>query len=419
MAQLVLTIPNSPAGRIAVDHLRTRGQAELGAAYLQSLDGRVEGLETAGLLRDLSYSFHLVSVSDRDQIGAINRITQWHNGEGEPGLMHGRVESVEPNVTFWPSATLGLPFQLGGFHQAYLQAMKVGDAHQAKVPVRGSGITVAVIDSGADPKMPKPVQDFYDVEAGNPIHPAPQIDNDGHGTAMATLIQQVVPDATIHAVRVFDQNTLNLWNVLAGAGVAAFDCQADVVSISLGYARMPANCPICGASAQSRALALQYLLDGITQSPRRRVSPPIYVAATGNDFSSSGFNYPAAYDSAVAIGSVTSALNRSAFSNFGKAQPAHFFVAPGGQQDPPGIITEDVGNGGGVRCHGTSVATAYAAGMLALLWSDPRYQKWSRDKLLSEAKNIHCVPLPQGNPDPTNMVRDCCNTRRPRIRIGR
>jgi hypothetical protein len=44
--------------------------------------------------------------------------------------------------------------------------------------------------------------DFYDVESGNPIHPAPKIDNDGHGTAMATLVREVAPEATIIGIRV-------------------------------------------------------------------------------------------------------------------------------------------------------------------------------------------------------------------------
>jgi len=349
-------------------------------------------------LADLDHSFHLVEVQDGGEVGAINRIMQWHNGEGEPRSQHGRVDAAEPNLRFRPSATLGRSFKLGGFHQKYLQLMNVGDAHLAGI--KGKDIRVAVIDSGADDPTGVLLDDFYDVESGNPIHPAPKIDNDGHGTAMATLVREVAPEATIIGIRVFDQDTVNLWNVLAGTGTAVFDCHADIVSISLGYAQMPAQCLACGASSQSRSLAFQYLLDGVTRSPGKRGTPPIYVAATGNDYSSVVFNYPAAYDGAVAIGSVTETLVRSAFSNYGKIAPKYFFMAPGGEEKLLGAVTEDVGGGDRAQCRGTSVATAYAAGMLAVLWSDARYRGQARDVFLANVRQHAQLPLPQGNPDP-------------------
>jgi hypothetical protein len=397
MAELVLSIPNNAAGATAVQHLVARGASDLGVSYRLSLSSRLAG-QSSSRLADLDHSFHLVEVPDGGEVGAINRIMRWHNGEGQPRDLHGRVDAAEPNLSFRPSATLGRPFKLGGFHQNYLQLMNVGDAHRAGI--KGKDIRVAVIDSGADDPSSVLLDDFYDVESGNPIHPAPKIDNDGHGTAMATLVREVAPEATIIGIRVFDQDTLNLWNVLAGAGTAVFDCHADIVSISLGYAQMPAQCLACGASAQSRSLAFQYLLDGVTRSPGKRGTPPIYVAATGNDYSSAGFNYPAAYDSAVAIGSVTGALVRSAFSNYGKSAPKYFFMAPGGEENPLGAVTEDVGSGGQAQCRGTSVATAYAAGMLAVLWSDARYRGQAPDVFLANVRQHDRLPLPPGNPDP-------------------
>ncbi len=398
MPELVVSIPRTVAGNVATEHLRgPGGQRDLGVIYLEALHTRLMGLQSGARLMDLNHTFHRLKVEEGHEAAAINRIMQWHNGEGAPRSVHGRVEAAEPDLIFRTSATLGLPFQLGGLHQTYLQLMKVDDAHRAGV--KGNDITVAVIDSGADPAMKKPVDDFYDIESGNPIHPAPQVDYDGHGTAMSTLVQQVAPEASVVAIRVFNQDKLNLWNVLAGTGTAVFDCRADIVSISLGYVQMPANCGICGASAQSRSLAFQYLLDGVAQAPGKRGSPPVYVAATGNDYSSGGFNYPAAYDSAVAIGSVTSTLDRSLFSNYGKKNPKYFFMTPGGEENPVGNVLEDVGTGGGVRCRGTSVASAYAAGMLALLWSDRRYRGEAPDVFLASLIQHHVLALPQGQAD--------------------
>ena|ERR1017187_117991 len=73
-------------------------------------------------------------------------------------------------------------------------------------------------------------------------------------------------------------------------------------------------------------------------------------------------------------------------------------MAPGGEKSNA-VVTEDVGTGGGVPCCGTSVATAYAAGMLALLWSNPRYAKLDRDRFLDKIFQKHCV---RGNTQPQN-----------------
>jgi hypothetical protein len=399
MSGLVVSIPRGEAGNTAWVHLQEAGQRDLGVGYRQALHTRLSGLQSGLRLMALDHTFHRLEVEDGLEAAAINRIMSWHNGEGGRGSLHGRVDAVEPDLIFQPSATLGLPFHPGGLHQTYLQLMKVDDAHRAGVD--GKGITVAVVDSGADAGMKKPVDDFYDIQSGNPVHPGAHVDHDGHGTAMATLVQEVAPEAKVVAIRVFDEDKLNLWNVLAGTGTAVFDCNADIVSISLGYTQMPSRCGVCGASAQSRSLAFQYLLEGIARTPGQRGSPPLYVAATGNDYSSGGFNYPAAYDSAVAIGSVTGKLGRSAFSNYGKKNPKYFFMTPGGEENPPGYVLEDVGAGGTVPCRGTSVATAYAAGLLALLWSDSRYLNQAPDVFLANVIQHHRLALPQGNPDAT------------------
>jgi Subtilase family len=77
---------------------------------------------------------------------------------------------------------------------------------------------------------------------------------------------------------------------------------------------------------------------------------------------------------------------------------ARNLMAPGGDKSNT-VPTEDVGNGGGTPCCGTSVATAYATGMLALLWSDPRYHKLDRDQFLDKVIQKHCV---RSNTQPQN-----------------
>jgi subtilisin family serine protease len=212
---------------------------------------------------------------------------------------------------------LGLPFTVGGRHSdgSYLQLMKVGDAHHDGV--KGSGVSIAIVDSGLDGTAGVNVKDYYDLQV-NPIHAglSKMVDNDGHGTAMATLARAVATEADIYIVRCMDQGALELWNVLAGVGVAAFDCKADVISLSCGFDSFLV-CTACGATGTARSVAFEKLLEGITQSPHlSNKRKPIYAAATGNDGSSTSINYPAAYLSAVPVGSVNSKGDRSSFSNY-------------------------------------------------------------------------------------------------------
>ena len=72
-------------------------------------------------------------------------------------------------------------------------------------------------------------------------------------------------------------------------------------------------------------------------------------------------------------------------------------MVPGGKSTPPIPVTEDVGPVSVAPCCGTSVANAYAAGMLALLWSDARYAGFDRARFRSNVFSNHCVHPPNWN----------------------
>jgi Subtilase family len=388
MADLVLTIPTSPRGMIAVEHLKQRGVEDLGCEYQQSLSDRLSELEGSARLGELPHTFHRVLVRDGDEHGATNRILRFHDGERDGA---GKIDAAERNETLMLSAPpLGLPFSLGGKHADYLRQMKVDDGHRDGIKARGIG--VAIVDSGLESSTTINVADFYDLEIANPIHAglAHMTDNDGHGTAMATLVAAVAPEAEIYIVRVMDQGSPALWNVLAGVGVAAFDCRAAVISLSLGFEKFLV-CGVCGATGPTRSVALEKLLDGVTQAPYLSGGrKPVYVASTGNESSSTSINYPAGYASAVPVGGVNSNSDRSSFSNYQTKVHNHQLMAPGGDKTTANVVTEDVGKGSGAPCCGTSVSTAYAAGMLALLWSDSRYDQLDRDQFLDKLLKDHC-----------------------------
>lgn len=388
-SDLVLTVPRGPWGDRTVAHLREHGDIDLGCEYQESLGDRLRGLESSGAVMALPHTFHRVRVQEGDERAAANRLLRFHNGEAPD---RGRIDWVELNALLVPATPyLGLPFTLGGKNTDYLKQMKVPDAHGNSI--KGRGIRIAIVDSGLEAASTLKIADFYDLETANPIHVglSGQTDNDGHGTAMAVLAAEVAPEAEIYVVRVMDQGALTLWNVLAGAGVAGFDCNAAVISLSLGFDSF-AVCGVCGATGSTRSVALEKLLDGITKSTIQGTKKsPIYVASVGNESASSGINFPAAYESAVPVGAVNSNGDRSSFSNYKQGHTYdHHLMAPGGEKNSANAVTEDVGDGGGTKCCGTSVATAYSAGMLALLWSDSRYDQLSRADFLDAVLNTHC-----------------------------
>jgi subtilisin family serine protease len=109
---------------------------------------------------------------------------------------------------------------------------------------------------------------------------------------------------------------------------------------------------------------------------------PLLVAATGNDGNSTGFDSPAKWDFSIAVGSITNALNRSAFSNYGTKLHSQYIVMPGGEEQQ-GTVSEWAGEATN-KCYGTSAAAAYASGVLALYMSDTAYQNPDRAAFLND-----------------------------------
>jgi subtilisin family serine protease len=387
MGDLILTIPNNPGGNNAVEHLRSRAGPEFGCEYAGSLSSALEGFKASQYLEFLPFTFHLIRTEEGKEVGAINRILQWHSGK-TVDYPHGQVEGVDFNFPLYPLARLGLPFQLGGNHDAYLRLMGVDDAHQNHVT--GSGLNVAILDTGLDPKSRLTVKDFFDLENTNNMHPGPSsaVDNDGHGTAMAELVNAVAPDAQIWMIRVLDSGGLNLWKLLAGIGIAVADCDADIVNLSLGFSSLALKCAGCGVDIAVRALAFEKLAETATPGTAK---VPIYVAATGNSFSATMFDFPASSEKCIAVGSVDSQRQRSSFSNFG-INHSRYLMAFGGRERTSGQVSEYVGMGSNTnRCAGSSVAAAYVSGMLALFRSESRYALLGRDNFITSVLANHCA----------------------------
>ncbi|WP_165975586.1 S8 family serine peptidase, partial [Actinomadura rubrisoli] len=222
---------------------------------------------------------------------------------------------------------------------------------------KGSGVTVAVVDTGVNASLP---------DLGGAVLPGADVatfsgdgrqDNDkaeGHGTAMASLIASrgtrsgfmgIAPEAKILPIYSPDVNP----DMTSKAIRFAADHGAKVVSMSQGSASgalFPNNCP-------------PKLVDAVKYAESKDV---VLVAAAGNEGSSTnGVTYPASCPGVLAVGAV---------DHLGKPW------AQTQRQDYVTVAAPGAGVGGiGKTGHvyntgeGTSQATALTAGAIALVRS--------------------------------------------------
>ncbi|MEM7223019.1 MAG: S8 family serine peptidase [Pseudomonadota bacterium] len=387
--EMILTVPRDDAGLIAIEYLRTEGAPEYSCEFVEALQTKLEGTEAAQFLSAAPVAYYLFRVPMGIENDVAERLQGDFNGEGP---RPGRILAAEVNYLMELSQPTPPDFTLGGKHSDYLKMMNVPDAHADGVT--GAGRTIAIVDTGIEPAHGATVQEMVDVLQNPVLRNAAHQDDKGHGTAMALLAREVAPDATIYAVRISDRNSpVNVYGVIAGVFVAAIDCMADVVNLSLGFEKIR-KCGVCGASGAVRSRALETALRiAQLRGPQSSAQPALlYAAAMGNGGTASGLDHPARYPCTVPVGSVDSSGKRSAFSNYDRANPhKDHMMAPGGQTSGQSV-TEATGSWAstGTQCHGTSAATAYASGMLALLWSDSRYAALDADAFLTAVKASHC-----------------------------
>ena len=264
-----------------------------------------------------------------------NGSTSWGNGSSSWG-----------NGTVVPA----LPIE----NQATWNQIKLYEAHRLSRNF-GGGIKVAVIDSGIDLNHPvfagklSASAEFWDY-VGNDATPQDETGGSGygHGTAVAGIILQVAPRATILPIRVLrPDGTANTSDVVAAIG-RAVNNGSNIINLSLGT----------GGYDQS-------LMDVCTWANGRGVR---IVAAAGNNGQKDNMDSPAmytwydgTYKMTIGVGSVNANDQRSSFSSYGDAI---FAFAPG-----ENIWSAYPGNKS-ANFTGTSFAAPIVSGAVALVMSE-------------------------------------------------
>ncbi len=212
---------------------------------------------------------------------------------------------------------------------------------------KGSGVKVAVIDTGIDYTHPDLAANYHGGYDFVNVDTDP-MDDFGHGTHVAGTIAAaddgtgfigVAPDASIYALKALDSNGCGWASDINAAIDWAIVNEMDIVSMSLG-----------GSTdfVSMRKLCQEANDEGI-----------VLVAASGNGYGCS-VSYPAAYGTVIAVSATSVIDNCASFSNIGEEV----------ELSAPGVNIRSTAPGGGYDSKsGTSMAAPHVSGLAALLLS--------------------------------------------------
>jgi hypothetical protein len=247
---------------------------------------------------------------------------------------------------------------------------------------RGSGATVAIIDSGIDTNHPD-LADALTAQAcfGDNDNAIDGVgfcpngsdrqtgagaaeDDAGHGTHVSGIVASngsvsgtgMAPDAQLVAIKVLNNCAFSGCFFFFSEIVAALDyiiatpgLGVQVINMSLGTSALfTGACDNATASTMAGAAAVNTL----------RANGVITFASSGNNGSSTAMTLPACLTNVV---SVAAADNGDVLANFSNTNATTDLIAPG-----VGILSLAIG-GGTTTASGTSMASPHAAGCAALL----------------------------------------------------
>ena len=237
---------------------------------------------------------------------------------------------------------------------------------------KGAGVKVAIIDTGID----KNHEDLT-VAGGKSFvdYTDDFSDDDGHGTHVAGIVAAldnevgvvgVAPEAELYALKVLDATGIGYVSDVILAiqwasdpdGNGSADDRLDIINMSFGG----------GANYWLEGACLLAHRDGI-----------LLVAAAGNSGNPPGrgdnVDYPAAYDSVIAVAATNQSDKRARWSSTGSAV----------ELAAPGVSIYSTYIGGYATLSGTSMASPHVAGTAALVWA--KNPTWSNDAVRTQLQN--------------------------------
>ncbi|MET8772695.1 S8 family serine peptidase [Streptomyces sp. NPDC004658] len=264
---------------------------------------------------------------------------------------------------------------------------QIGTAAAWDAGLTGKGVTVAVLDTGADlghPDLADRVSATKSFVDGQDV-----ADRNGHGTHVTSTVggsgaasdgreKGVAPGATLAVGKVLgDQGSGSESQIIAGMEWAARDVHARIVSMSLG-----------STEASDGTDPMAQAVNTLSQE-----TGALFVVAAGNTGAPSSIGSPGAADAALTVGAVDSA-DRAAW--FTSAGPRYGDNALKPDLAAPGVdilaARSQLAGGTGpyTSMSGTSMATPQVAGVAALLAE--RHPDWTgaqlKDALMSSSHQL-------------------------------
>lgn len=301
------------------------------------------GIRTASLYIRRDYTRRNFSVISSEKFSTAKLLERFNNLP--------TVEYAHENIIFRAQAET-TPWGVG--NSTGVKAIQAHDESFA-----GTGVTVAVIDTGVD-------LDHTDLDAnvvtGTDIYNNDSDPNDdnGHGTHVAGIIAAeknndagivgVAPSAKIMPIKVLGNDGAGDYTDIVGGIDYAVDHGANIINLSLG--------------AMNTGAVLKDMQDSIDAAETAGV---IVVAAAGNNASAVPF-VPAMFENVISVGAIQETVTAanpdtnyntrlSYFSNFGKIN----LVAPGSGIESTWIDNQTA------TSDGTSMAAPFVAGVAALV----------------------------------------------------
>lgn len=308
-----------------------------------------------------------------------------------PSLRGAAVEAGKGR-TFWRSFT-----HHDGVEKVWLDGRVKADMAESNAQIgtpagwaaglTGKGVTVAVLDTGADLGHP----DLKDrVTATRSFVDGQEVaDRNGHGTHVTSTVggsgaasdgkeKGVAPEAALAVGKVLsDQGTGSESQVIAGMEWAARDARARIVSMSLGSTE-----PSDGTDPMAQAV-----------NTLSRETGALFVVAAGNTGAPSSIGSPGAADAALTVGAVDSTDQTAYFTSAG---PRYGDNALKPDISAPGVDILAArsqlvpGSGSYTSMSGTSMAAPHVAGAAALLAQE--HPDWTgarlKDALMSSSRQL-------------------------------